>query len=140
MRGVGMFILGLGALSLVGAVVIAAASGLIVMAVVLGTACVMLAAVGIAVLRAVRRARVGERLPAAARITAVVDTGMSSGAGSEVVLDLDVQLPGRPSYRVTVASVVPRAAAGRCDVGRTVPVQVRPGDPADVVVDWAGTR
>ena len=54
MRGVGLFILGLGAVSLLSAVVAAAAAGLVVTAVTLGTGCGLLAAIGVVVLHAWR--------------------------------------------------------------------------------------
>ena len=140
MRGVGLLILSLGIASLLGAVVIAAASGLIVMAMTLAIACVLLAPIGVAALRAARRAAAIDPLRGEARVIAVVGTGISVGGGTEVVLDLDVSVPGRPSYRATVASVVPDPLLQLCAAGRTIPVLVDRADPSGVSVDWAAER
>ena len=133
MRGVGLFILGLGAVSLLNAVAIAAVSGLVVMAVTLGVACALLAAIGTAVLlrwRGELRAHRGT-----ATIMAVVGDG-DGHRGGDRGLDLTVVLPGHCPYRATVATVVPEAAAAHCVPGSTVPVSVDPYDLSAVVVDW----
>jgi hypothetical protein len=134
-HGVGLFLLALGAVSLLGAVV-AAAAGLVALAVTLGTLCTLLAAVGAAVLVASRR---GPRdVRGTATIGAVVMAGTDGGHGVEVVLDLRVKLRGRAPYATTIATVVPEAALERYRPGATVPVSVGRGRPASVTVDWGG--
>jgi hypothetical protein len=139
-RRVGLVILSLGIASLVSAVVTAAASGLVVMAVILGIACVLLMPIGVAVLRAERRARAGEPLRGEATVKAVVESGMNVGEGTEVVLDLDVAVPGKPSYGTTVTSVIPLTLIPLCAPGHTLVVLVDAGDPGDVTIDWGADR
>jgi len=134
-----LFILSLGIVSLVSAVVIAAASGLVVMAVTLGIACVLLAVIGIAALRAARRSLAATPLRGKATVTAAVETGIPADDSTEVVLDLDVAVPGRPSYRATISSVIPNTLLQLCAPGRTVAVLVDRDDPGDVSVDWGRT-
>jgi hypothetical protein len=139
-RGVGLFMLSLGIASLVGAVVIAAASGLIVMAVTLGIACILLLPIGIAVLRAARRTRAAGPLRGEATVEAVVSGEVTPGGATEVVLDLDVAVPGRPTYRTTITSVVPDRLLPLCAAGRRLAVLVDTGDPRDVTIDWGADR
>jgi len=136
MRGVGLFILSLGVVSIVSGVVIAALSGLVVLATTIGIGCVLLAAVGVAVVRALRRDRARRLLRATAVITAVVPSRGPAGDGREVVLELEVTTPAGPPYQATVATVVPRRADARCAVGQRVVVWADRDDPSDVTVDW----
>jgi len=78
-----LFILSLGIMSFVSAVVIAAASGLVVMAVTLGIACGLLAVIGIAALRATRRSLAAMPLRGEATVTAVVETGIPADDSAE---------------------------------------------------------
>jgi len=139
-RRVGLFILSVGIASLVSAVVIAAASGLVVTAVTLGIACALLVPIGVAALRADRRARALDPIRGEATVKAVVEAGMNAGDGTEVVLDLDVAVPGRPTYGATVTSRIPDTLIPLCTPGRTLAVLVDAGDPSDVTVDWGADR
>lgn len=138
MRAIGLMILSLGLVPLITAVVIAAASGLIVLAVTLALPCLLLAPIGFAAIRAARPDDPPDTgiLPGEATIAAVVDAGAVFGEDSEVVLDLDVRVPGQPEYNTTVATIVPRAVRSRCRSGRTVRVLIDPDDPTEVSVDW----
>ena len=140
MRRVGLFILSLGIVSLVSAVVITAASGLVVMAVTLGIACVLLAGIGLAALRAARRSLAAMPVRGKATVTAVVETGIPADDSTEVVLDLDVAVLGRPSYRATISSVIPNTLLSLCAPGKTIAVLVDPDNPGDVSVDWGADR
>ena len=52
-----------------------------------------------------------------------------------ITMELDVELPGRESYRATAKQTVGRLVIGRLAPGVTIPVRARPDDPNDVTVD-----
>jgi hypothetical protein len=106
----------------------------------LGIACVLLMPIGVAVLRAERRTRAAEPLRGQATVKAVVENGTDTGEGTEVVLDLEVVVLGRPSYGTTITSVIPSALLPLCAPGRTLMVFIDPDDPSDVTIDWGADR
>jgi len=52
-----------------------------------------------------------------------------------ITLELDVELPGRASYRAQARQPVGRLVIGRLEPGATIPVRIDPDDPEDVAVD-----
>ena len=52
-----------------------------------------------------------------------------------ITMELDVDLPGRESYRAQARQVVGRLVIGRLQPGATIPVRVDPDDPAQLTVD-----
>ena len=56
-----------------------------------------------------------------------------------VPVELDVDVPGRGTRRVTVNVAVPDGRWGSLAAGTSLPVRVDPDDPTAVSVDWDGT-
>jgi hypothetical protein len=52
-----------------------------------------------------------------------------------ITMELDVELPGRASYRAGARQPVGRLVIGRLEPGTTIPVRVDPEDLEKVVVD-----
>jgi hypothetical protein len=52
-----------------------------------------------------------------------------------ITMELDIELPGRESYRAEARQPVGRLVIGRLEPGATIPVRVNPDDLEDVTVD-----
>jgi hypothetical protein len=52
-----------------------------------------------------------------------------------MTMELDIELPGRESYRAEARQPVGRLVIGRLEPGATIPVRVNPDDLEDVTVD-----
>ncbi|HEX9696540.1 MAG TPA: hypothetical protein VGB64_09550 [Actinomycetota bacterium] len=51
-----------------------------------------------------------------------------------LMIDLEVRVPGRDAYRVANQYLVPASAT--LGIGVTLPVKVDPNDPAKITIDW----
>ncbi len=81
-----------------------------------------------------------EGLQGTGRVSAIEDTHISFGPTefSEPVIQvaLQVTLPDRPSYPVTIQQRVPRLMVGSVVPGATLAVRVDPADTARVAIDF----
>jgi hypothetical protein len=59
--------------------------------------------------------------------------------GGTVPVELDVDVPGHGTHRITVNVAVPDGRWGSLAAGTSLPVRVDPDDPTAVSVDWDGT-
>jgi hypothetical protein len=59
--------------------------------------------------------------------------------GGTIPVELDVDVPGQGTHRVTVNVAVPEGRWGSLAAGTSLPVRVDPDDPTAVSVDWDGT-
>lgn len=76
-----------------------------------------------------------------ALIISVRDTGVTVNELNAVFeLELDVTLPGAPTYRATTKVTVGRVSFGTVQPGMVVAVKVDASDHSRVAVDWAGTQ
>ncbi|MEA2434158.1 MAG: hypothetical protein QOG54_1615 [Actinomycetota bacterium] len=71
-----------------------------------------------------------------ATILSVTQTGMFMNQNPQIALDLEVQVPGIPTYRHTQKMFVPLILLSRVTPGATVPVMVDPQSQADLVIIW----
>jgi hypothetical protein len=60
--------------------------------------------------------------------------------GGTVPVEMDVDVPGQGTRRVTVNIAVPEGRWGSLAAGTQLPVRVDPDDPTAVSVDWDGTE
>ena len=60
--------------------------------------------------------------------------------GGTVPVELDVDVPGQGTHRITVNVAVPEGRWGSLAAGTSLPVRVDPDDPTAVSVDWSGTE
>lgn len=60
--------------------------------------------------------------------------------GGTVPVELDVDVPGQGTHRITVNVAVPEGRWGLLAAGTSLPVRVDPDDPTAVSVDWSGTE
>jgi hypothetical protein len=85
---------------------------------------------------AARRLR-AEGLPGIATVLGVGQTGLTMRGHPLLALELEVQVEGRPPYRVRRREYVPRDRVDALAAGEALPVRVDPEDPSRLVVEWA---
>lgn len=75
--------------------------------------------------------------PGKANIKGFTDTGTLVNFNPQVVLDLSVEVAGKPPYDVQVTTSVPQVMLARLQPGGAVGVKVDPADPSSLAIDWA---
>lgn len=78
-------------------------------------------------------------LKGTARVVGVRDTNVTVNNSPMVNLDLEVTLPGQPSFRTSKRTVISRLSIGALTPGATIAVLADPAKPKDIVLDWEGT-
>jgi hypothetical protein len=81
-----------------------------------------------------------EGLPGTARILSLTQTGMYLNEQPQIAMELEVNVPGHPTFRTTHRSFVPLILLGRLAAGEELPVKADPAKPTRVIVDWQGSR
>jgi len=76
-------------------------------------------------------------VPGRATIRKFTDTGGREGADPRVVLDLDVDVPGRSPYETQVTTAVPQVYLSKLQTGGPLAVRVDRSDSGAVAIDWA---
>lgn len=67
------------------------------------------------------------------------NTGMVAGSAAVVDLDLEITVPGKPTYSFTTRESVHPSALGMLLPGTNLKVRVDPDNTLEVAVDWAGS-
>ena len=76
-------------------------------------------------------------VPGRATIRNFTDTGGREGADPRVLLDLDVEVPGKRPYETQVTTAVPQVYLSKLQPGGSLAVRVDPSDPGALAIDWA---
>jgi hypothetical protein len=71
-------------------------------------------------------------------IVGMTQTGLLLNDNPQIELTLDVNVPGRSTYRATYKDYVPLMLLGEVTMGATLPVKVDPNDPQQIVVELGG--
>jgi hypothetical protein len=77
-------------------------------------------------------------IPGEATVLSIRETGISFRSGLEVLVafELEVRVPGRPSYTVALEQGVPRLLVGGVLPGSVVSVRVDQANPHEVAIDF----
>jgi hypothetical protein len=93
--------------------------------------------VDVSELQAKRQQLLATGTPGTATITAAQDTGVDVQGERLVVLDLILNLPGRPPQTIKNPAMVPAAHVAKAVAGKTVTVRMDPANPNAFAIDWA---
>ena len=77
--------------------------------------------------------------PGRATITGFTDTGVLVQFNPQVVVDLTVDVSGRPPYEVRLTTTVSPSHLTQLEAGADLDVRVDPAQPEHVAIDWSGT-
>jgi hypothetical protein len=72
-------------------------------------------------------------------LTQARNTGLTNGTAGVVDLDLEVTIPGRPTYTLTLRESANPQAMPKLLPGTKLKVRVDPNNTLDAVVDWASS-
>jgi hypothetical protein len=112
--------------------------GFFIAAVALLAVGVSLVVIGVLVLRRSSRNERIERegIPGTARILSLSQTGMYLNEQPQIAMELEVTVPGHPTFRTTHRSFVPLILLGQLTAGGELPIKADPAKPTRVIVDW----
>jgi len=74
--------------------------------------------------------------PGKATIKNFTDTGTLVNFNPQVVLDLEVEVPGQQPYPAQLTTAVPQVYLGRLQPGGSIGVRVDPSDGSKLAIDW----
>lgn len=74
--------------------------------------------------------------PGRATIKNFTDTGTLVNFNPQVVLDLEVTVPGKDAYATQLTTTVPQVYLSRLQPGGEIGVKVDPADPNALTIDW----
>jgi hypothetical protein len=74
--------------------------------------------------------------PGKATIKNFQDTGTLVNFNPQIVLDLEVNVPGQQPYEAQLTTAVPQVYLGRLQPGGTIGVRVDPTDGSKLAIDW----
>jgi hypothetical protein len=72
-----------------------------------------------------------------ATVTSVQQTGTLINFNPQVILDLQVTVPGQAAYEAKLTEAVPQVYLARIQPGAEIGVRVDPTDPSTIALDWA---
>lgn len=72
-----------------------------------------------------------------ATVTSVQQTGTLINFNPQVILDLQVTVPGQAAYEAKLTEAVPQVYLARLQPGAEIGVRVDPSDPSTIALDWA---
>jgi hypothetical protein len=81
-----------------------------------------------------------EGLPGTARILSLTQTGTYLNEQPQIAMELEVNVPGHPTFQTTHRSFVPLILLNRLAPGGDLPIKADPQKPTRVIVDWQGSR
>jgi hypothetical protein len=83
-----------------------------------------------------QQALLASGVPGRATIKNYTDTGTLVNFNPQIVLDLDITIPGRDPYSAQLTTAVPQVYLGRLQPGGSIGVKVDPNDPSSIAIDW----